>query len=175
MNNPYSMSDESDPSVARHLGPSVRIVQIITFALLQGAFLFGCIALFLNSGDINGVPSLLTWVAVGVSGLMVVNHFVVPRIIAGAMIRNLAANGLAGKTLEEKATLVMGVFQSQHIIGCAMLEGAAFLCLVVYLVESTQYALGCAVLLLCIIAARFPTTSGVQFWVENRIREVDLS
>jgi hypothetical protein len=170
MNIPYQATDGPAPS-QRQL---IRIAQIITFALIQGGLIFGAILLFMNGARIDGKASLLTWVAMGFSGLMVVIHFIMPKIIAGMLLSRLTSESLKDTSDDWKFAIVVQIFQMQHIIACAILEGAVFLSLFAYMIEKSGIALCCAAGLLFLMALRFPTTSHVQFWVEDKVREIEL-
>ena len=175
MSNPYATQDEANQNVAAQVQPAVRMIQIISFALIVGPVLFGCFVLLGTDADFKGEPSVITWMAVGLSGLMMVNHFVIPRIITTATLKQLAGNGLNEQTETEKIQSIMGVFQSAHIVGFALLEGAAFFALIAWMLESTQYAVGAAVILIALMVIRFPTASRISFWVEDRLRELSFS
>ncbi len=95
MSNSYSTPDEQNPGhSAQNSVQSVRVLRIITFAMVAGVLVFMGITLFMNQGAIDGTPKLMSWIGLGMGGLMVVNHLVVPNIVAGA-----ALNGVNRETL----------------------------------------------------------------------------
>ena len=156
------------------LKPVVRHAQIITFALIQGVMLVAVIGLFLNQAQLNGKPEILTWIAVGFAVLALLSHLVVPTRVIRAKLSVLSNQDLKNRSEQENVSLVAGFFQTLHIIACAILEGAAMFCAIAYLVEQSWYSIAAAAVMLLLIAARFPSTSGIRYWVENRIREIQL-
>jgi hypothetical protein len=152
----------------------VRLLKIITFALAQGAIVFGAVALFLNSGETSGKPDILTWIGLGMAVLMLVNHFVIPPIIARAWLSRLTSADLQDKSDEERFSMIAPAFQTQHIIACAMLEGAAFFNLVAYIIDGCLYSLIAAGVPIGMILMKMPTMTRVEFWVQDRGREIDL-
>jgi hypothetical protein len=55
-----------------------------------------------------------------------------------------------------------------------MLEGAAFLNLVCFIVSGFAGNLIAGVVLIGLIAMRFPTASKLEFWVQDRTREIEM-
>jgi hypothetical protein len=170
MSNPYASTDSNPPADDGEVQQAVRGCQIITFALLQGTLVFGVIAAFIGGGDFSGQPTILTWMGVGFAGLMAVNHILVPRLMTAAAFRNAAATDEQGRR-----DAALGAYRVQLIVAMALLESAAFFCLIAYIIDKSIYAFAAAAALLVLMAVRFPTASSMQFWVENRIREMDLS
>jgi hypothetical protein len=167
--NPYSVGNE--PSNGQAPTANVRTMQIIAFALMMGVVVFGVIVMFQTGGQLNGKPGLLTWIAAGFAGLMIVNHLAIPLIIAGATWKKLAADGIRQKSEQEQAQAAMGVYQAQMIVALALLEGAAFFNLVVVMQERTMISLGIVIALLVLMLIKFPTTTKVTWWIEDRLRE----
>jgi hypothetical protein len=64
------------------------------------------------------------------------------------------------------------IYQTRTIIGAAMLEGAAFLGCVAYLLEHQQLVLVVAGALLLMIARHFTTASGLESWIENELATI---
>ena len=56
-----------------------------------------------------------------------------------------------------------------------MLEFAAFMNLLFYLLTAYVGNLAAASVLVVVLALRFPTVSAAEFWVQDRIREIELS
>lgn len=65
------------------------------------------------------------------------------------------------------------VFLSRTIVTAAIPEGAAFFCLVAYLLEGSWLSLGLAVLLILSVAVMFPTRRSVIRWIEHQLELVD--
>jgi hypothetical protein len=153
---------------------AVRVLQIITFALAQGVVVFGVVVLFLNGAAVNGQPEILTWTALGMAGLMIVMHFVIPPVFSRAALSGLKAADLKDKSEDGIFELIGPAFQTQHIVACALLEAAAFFNLIAYMIEKSLYPLVAAGVLIALILIRMPTTTRIEFWVSDRAREIEL-
>jgi len=57
----------------------------------------------------------------------------------------------------------------------AMLEGAAFFNLVVYIVTALAWPLVIAGILVMLMALSFPTPGGVDSWIERRFEELQFN
>jgi hypothetical protein len=66
-----------------------------------------------------------------------------------------------------------GVYQTRLIIGCAMIEGAAFFCLIAYLLERRPLSLIVAGVLLLLLISQIPTVSKVESWVESELSTIN--
>jgi hypothetical protein len=64
--------------------------------------------------------------------------------------------------------LLCGIFQTRLIIGFAMLEGAAFLQAIAYMVEGQLFSLAIGLALVLVMAMAFPTRSRLENWIERR-------
>lgn len=162
------------------LKPIARTMQIIVGALCLGVLSFLIVVLVIGSAkpqDQDSEP-FLTYLAVGMAvGAIVVSIFL-PSIILRSSPANTAnpvvddarlvgANGMASENIGRFAQL----YQTQLIIRCAILEGAAFFCLVGYMIEQQMFGLVAAVVLLLVMLANFPTRSRVESWIDARLIE----
>lgn len=152
----------------------VLTLRIVTIGMVSGLLIFGAIALVLKGGAIAGEPDLVSWLALGLAAVSVLLHLVVPGQLAAAALNSVDPQELqqAGET--ERFEKVFNVFQMRHIIACALLDGAAVFNVVAYLLTQFVGNLAAAGLLLVCLLVRFPSTSGVQFWVRDRIREIEM-
>lgn len=175
MSNPYSTPDHQGPAQpARNRVQAVRVLKIITFAMVTGVLLFMGVALAMNEGAIDGEAKIVSWVGLGMACLMTVNHLVVPNIVARAASNKVNAQEVRNADEADKFSLVFPAFQIRHIVACAMLEAAAFMNLVFYMLTAYVGNLAAASVLVVLIAIRFPSVSGVEFWVQDRTREIEM-
>ncbi|MDG1893371.1 MAG: hypothetical protein P8J37_00530 [Fuerstiella sp.] len=176
MSNPYSTPDDQSPGQPTlDRVQSVRALKIITFALVSGVLTFMGVALAINRGAIDGEPKIMSWIGIGMAGLMIVNHLVLPNIVARAASNRVNAEGFHDADEATKFSLVFPAFQTRHIVASAMLEFAAFMNLLFYLLTAYVGNLAAASVLVVVLALRFPTVSAAEFWVQDRIREIELS
>jgi len=179
-NNPYSVGRETSSTANGLPGPKaeamVRIMQIIAAALMMGVLALLFVVLLVTRGDIGGMQNadLITMIAGGSGFLMIVNHLVIPGIITRAQLKQAAASGILQKEEQAKIEHFCAIYQTQMIIGLALLEGAAFFNLIALMVEKSVASLGVVILLLSLMLLKFPTRDKVSFWVQDKLREMQL-
>lgn len=178
--NPYSIGNHADPHHGGLQGKSfedaVRGMRIVAAALMAGVLVFLGIVLVTTQGDVIGThtPEVLTILGAGFGVLAIVNHFVIPKIIAGSQLRQLVANGFSELDAESKSDRLFGVYRGQLIVALAMLEGAAFFNLIALMAEKNVVSLGVTFLLLGLMVLRFPSRDKVVFWVQDKLRELQM-
>jgi len=124
--------------------------------------------------------SVITCLAVASGLIVLVLSFVVPKINIARARRQIALAGpiatTEGVPSEPKQLYPAGytgklaqLYQTQLIIGAAMLEGAAFFATIAYMVERNPIALATAIVLLGALIARFPTSDRVNAWLDRQL------
>ena len=176
--NPYAVGQDIEPGSTGFPGPkfeaSVRTVQIIALALIMGVVTFLGGVLVATASRIDDSPEMITKIAAGFAFLMLVNYFVIPPIIIKAQLKQAIAAGMNQKQDDEKIQKCCGIYQTQLIVGFALLEGAAFFNLVAMMLEHCVASIIVVTLLLLLMAAKFPTRDKVSFWVQDKLRELQL-
>lgn len=176
--NPYSVGEQQTNGDADFqglkLGASVRTMQIIAVALIMGVLTFLLVVLLVTKGDIGGMQNagLMTMIAAGFGFLMIVNHFVIPPIVTGTQLKQAAAE-FSQQQEQVRGQQLYGIYQTQLIIGMALLEGAAFFNLIAMMLEKSVASLGVVILLLCLMLVKFPTHTKVSWWVQDNLREME--
>lgn len=132
-----------------NLTQQVRVMQIIAFAMAMGILTFALVLLLVIRPEANAGDPLLAYVGLLFGGICIPVAWIVPELVARSM----------PSTAES--------FQVKLIIGMALLEGAAFLNLIMYMITGSNLSIAMAGLLLFLLLARFPTTNGVQSWIER--------
>lgn len=175
MANPYSAPNRHEDELPLQLAGKVRSLQVITGGLLMGVLAFMTIVLFMTQGSLSGQPELISWIAIGFAALMFVNHLMIPGIVAKAILSKISGEAIRNADESDKYERLFPALQTRHIVACAMLEGGVFFNLVAYMV--TEYAgnLVTACVQTAMIVIRFPTATRAQFWIQDRIRELELS
>jgi hypothetical protein len=157
-------------------GPTMRLrtMRIIVFAMCLGILLFLGLALYLRStGEYEQKEPTLTlsYFTAGLAVLCVVMSVVVPALMESAWRRTAPRElGPAPPPGELSAAEVRwwGLYQTRLIVRSALLEGPCFALLVAYLIEGQLWTVAVAVVVLLLLAAGFPTESGVRDWVERQ-------
>jgi hypothetical protein len=123
---------------------------------------------------------VITYLAVASGLIVLVLSFVVPKMNAARARRQMALEGptaiTKGGPSEPKQLYpasytgkLAPIYQTQLIIGAAMLEGAAFFATIAYMVERNPLALATAIALLGALVARFPTSDRVNAWLDRQL------
>lgn len=153
---------------------AVRTMQIVCAALMMGVLMFAGAAIFMRFGPGGQVPAaqpMVAYMAAGMAALMIVARLVVVPFVIKGGIKQLTAT----TPLDDVAKLdFYGVYQTQMIVGCALLEGAAFFNLISFIVEGQIWTLGIVAVLLAIMATAFPTLERVGSWAEEQLRMLRL-
>lgn len=180
-----SGSGESNP-----IAPHVRTLQIIVAALCSGLLMFLAIVLLMGLETTEPAPAanaaegesgfaLLTLVAAAFTLVAIAMSFIVPRVIVAQTLRRFAASEPAKSNSSgegpsgAEAQALLGLHQTQTIIGAAMLEGAGMFVIIAYMLEGQPAVLLLLVLLLLGILARFPTLPRVVEWLVTKSRTID--
>ena len=176
MSNPYAAPNEDTSSgdIEELIAGDVRVLQIVTGALIQGAVVILVIMLFMNGVDMNAEPDVIAWVGIGFAVMAVFASFVLPGVLRNATGAAIIKEGFADLSLRDRITKTMGNLRTLHIVTCALLEGPSFLNSILY--ASTNWignAVTAAVLILLIIF-RFPTKSSMPNAVRNRMSELEM-
>lgn len=174
MSNPYAAPSDtnSDIDLPQIIAPNVRTLQIVTGALVQGAIVFGVIALFVGGFDADAQPTMLSYIGIGAGVFTLAMHFIVPPFVQNVQLNALRDDSFRSLSLSEKAGRVFPVLQTTHIIACALLEGGAFMNLVMFLIDSWVGNLLAAVVLIAFILLKFPTTTNMSFRIQNLVQEI---
>lgn len=132
------------------------------------------IVLFMNEGVLGEKPEMLSWIGIGFAGLMFVQHLVIPGMVAKMSLNKLSSDEVRAADQAQKIELVAPSFKTRHIVACAILDAGAMMNLMAYLITDYAGNLMTASVQLTMIMIRFPTATRLQFWVQDRIREIEM-
>lgn len=142
-----------------------RMGVIITLALLMGVGWFGGIAIFIQPKP-NPDAFVMEYIALGVAVVLIVAHAVVPGLYASIRVRQVWES--QPSDLREA---LAPVYLTKAIIAGGLLEGAALLNIVAYIITGTLSNIGMAGFLCFIIAAGMPMQPRFESWVETIRRD----
>ena len=185
------MSNMTDPDALR---PLVRICQIIIAALIAGVLFFLTVTLFIThvimppAAPVGGMAAgggslplpLITLIAVAMAVINLAMSFVVPKLVVDQGRRKIAGEGPDAVMKTDPSSpkqlypagytdKLAALYQTQLIIGAALLEGAAFFAVIAYLLERSPIALLTALVLLGVMFTRFPTGDRVNNWLDQQL------
>ncbi|MEZ6122614.1 MAG: hypothetical protein R3C49_05490 [Planctomycetaceae bacterium] len=174
MSNPYSAPNEVNDAGSQ-LAPAadVRGMKIITLALIGGVMLFMLISLIITGGALRTQPDLLSWIGIGFFVLNFLTYLTIPGNNRQRLLNQIDRESFGDRSTSEKAELLLPAFRGPHIIGCAVLEGAAFMNLVLYITTEFVGNLAVAAIVVVLLAFNIPTATRVRWWMEERIRELE--
>lgn len=164
------------PTTPEQNAARLKVLQILWGSLVSGVAMFLVITLVIRSGkgeiivqkDMLDFSSMLVIAGVMMGLLCLLAFFTVPALVVNTQRQALARRApVDGETTTND---LLPIHQTQFIVGLALLEGGAFLNLVVFLIEGSPVSLGAAIALLLIMATQVPTRSGLDSWVERQGR-----
>jgi hypothetical protein len=164
------LSNADSNATANEIAPQVRSLQIAHAALMAGVAAYLCFV-FSQGPRFTEDSDELPLIPLGFAFISVVMSFVVPPIVRQA---GLAA--FRGKTQIAAESLV-SPFQTGHIVGMAMLEGAGFLtcfALTGGFGEVPRWFLAVPIAILVLMLIRFPRLTSGADWVSMAREEVAL-
>ena len=152
----------------------VRVLQIVSLALMQGILIVGAIVIWMNLENEPADKPVMVWI-----GLVIAAMAVVVRTIVGNFLRTGSRNAIDRTVWDELSSQkqdeqLIGSMQAGQIIELAILEGAAFLNLVFYLLEKQTISLFVVGGLLGLMAVAFPTGAKVDHWVDSQKQLINL-
>jgi hypothetical protein len=144
-----------------------RTAQIIAGALIMAVLMFAGVAFFVAQGEPAKSP-MVALIGVGMAVMSVVVRFIVPTIIV-----NGAKNSLKEASAADQMNQLAGLYHAKMIVGMAVLEGAAFINLIAYIIEKQFWSYGVVAFLLAVMAISFPSQGQFESWAEDMKRELD--
>lgn len=151
--------------------------QIIAASLIAGVTIFAMVVTVIRS-----VQGPLFNAKVGLDSPLVLVGFVVA--VSAAMMNVLLPNLMfrtppeqlkTARTREERVEAIRGMIQTKLIVQYAILEGAAFLNIILFMFEGSGLNLGLAIVLLLLMSAHFPTAGRIEADLETRLAELKNS
>lgn len=145
----------------------VMVLRIITVSILMGPVLF--LFWVLSTSD-NQKPQepFQAYIAAGFAAVMIFVHFLIRFRPSRSALPEDCRNENFDPLSDEVFMAVAGVYQVELIIKLALLEGATFFNIIAYQFEQQWWTLAIVVLLLALIAAKFPSISSIQQWIERQ-------
>ena len=156
----------------------LRTMQIIASALIAGVLMFGGVASVIVFGQApaaqqgpNGA-NVLVYLSSAMAAMQVVLSFVVPNLVSASGVKGIAKMAQDGTSTGPKELMgrLMGVAQTRMIIAMALLEGAAFFCLISFISTKSTTPPAVVSVLVMVMTVHFPTKLRVANWLEDQQR-----
>jgi len=150
-----------------------RTLRIILGALIAGCLGFMVFAVIYRRSVAGAPPDLpiLTYLSFAFAVVDTAISFFMPDSLIAAERRKLAQspeNSPQESRPSGEFVKFVGLYQTRMIISAALLEGSIFFFIIAYLVGGSLYCLLGALVLLGIMAIKFPSRDGVRRWVEEQ-------
>ena len=171
--NPSLAAESAGPrDLAEKLRPGVRTLQIVIAALSFGVASFAVVAIVIRALDPQprGDAGVLSLVGYAMAPIALVLSRVMQAVVVKGSRKQIIAGTYARPTgslaeFGERGALFT-VYQSSLLVGGALLEGPAFVCITAFLLEGSWPALVLAAGLLLALLAMLPRTERVTQWIE---------
>jgi divalent metal cation (Fe/Co/Zn/Cd) transporter len=153
------MNTEPDEIMARH----ARLLQILVGSLAAGIFLFAGVVAFVLQGLITPQPELevVTYVGFAMLAGALAGQSILSQFDHAARERIAAA--------EAKPEPWIAAFEQRTIIGCLLIEGAAFLCLIGAMLSGQPWGILAAVAgAVIMIGLHWPTANRIREYVHRQ-------
>jgi branched-subunit amino acid transport protein len=167
------------------LARATLAMQIIVGSLASGVVMFSAVALFLATQQPKPAPDvpLLSYMSIAAAPAAILAALTIPGLIMRSQRQAIVAGrptlkagsigGIPFAEAEQSLGPFMGGFQTALIVRSAILEGAAFFCLMAFMLEGQTASLVAAGVLLLIILSGMPTRSRVEETIQLQRRAVD--
>lgn len=179
--------DTGEHPVPEGFLPLLRALQIIVGALVSGVVVFLVVVLALGATGRQpegGTAPLLSYVSVGLVVVAVVARAALvaglnaqgrKHIVAGKWRDGSGATAAPGwrELFENEGDIgrLLALYQSQTVIGAAVLEAAGLFGCVAYLIEGGWFGPGAAVVIVgLMLALQFPTRASAAAWLSAQVR-----
>lgn len=159
---------------------SLRTMQLIAIGILLGLTTFLVLVLFLVYGAGKGQgpapPARLPVISL-VAVIMLATSVPLGFVLAGVQTRAALRRIAAGTRLTREPGSTVGpsdlmelltVRQTTMLIALALLEGAAFMGCIAFLIEKQPFVLAAVLVALALMLAQFPTEGRVRAWLERQ-------
>jgi hypothetical protein len=158
--------DMDEPGTAAMLKKQVRALQITIGALIAGALMLAGVAIVLRQQGFHANFGAAPIVSI-VAFLQAVGSLAARPVVLNASLRS-ARQKIALSGADSDAAWIP-IFASRTIIGAALLEAAAFLFFIAYLLEGQWWALaGGLAMVGLMVVWHFPNQSKVEQWIAEQ-------
>lgn len=156
--------------------PVARVLQIVTIALSLGIVGFLVVVLVLHQQGLFPGPAPQPPIIPLAAVLQFVMIFAVWLFLPAILLRQ----GVIRIARDQPDALrdtqkLLNLKHTSQIVGCALLEGAAYMALIGYLMERQAYTLGIGLTCLLLILVTFPTHDRIKHWLmvqQDRLEEL---
>ncbi|MFK7767864.1 MAG: hypothetical protein AB8B55_11635 [Mariniblastus sp.] len=158
----------------QHVAPRIRVMQAIVAAIIMGAIMF-CVCIgFIANWENYGEPMRLLTLIGGFAGVCIyILSFVLPFMFSKVPTSNEveAKGGDPGKQSETIINLILNMVTAEIVVRAALIDGAIFLNLVVFLLDPHIVSLVIAGIGILLLLFLLPRSSKIVSVVEDRLQD----
>lgn len=147
----------------------IRVTQIIVLSLTMGlAFFIGYVTFQFSQGNaaLNWKPSVFAFVSWVIGASAIPASFIIPSLMGHATRKKEESSNESTANLQSK---FLQSYQSQLVVGCALLEGPAFLNTSAFMEDHHPGSIVVAIVLSVVLLSRIPTRLRVQYWMATQM------
>ena len=168
------------------LTPVLRLLQIVTGALVAGCLFFMVIALINTGGQFRATDfPILSYTATGFAFVTLILRIVVPSLIVGKGRRRIARGTFRMSISGFSPNLVSSFERTgdagklwmllyiSTIVSAASFEGATFFALIAYFMEQSPLSFLIAIALIVGVILHIPSRSRIIRWTEDQLAKLE--
>jgi hypothetical protein len=174
----------TESKLADQLKPQAMTMRLIVGALALGVLSTVVVSVLLRAdrGLAEGPLQfeLITWFGIIAAPVAVVASRIVPILIVRTARKRMVAGdyrltyaGADKAYAINESDALAGLYQTTTIVAAALLEGAAFLNVIAFLLEGNPISLGLAIGLAMGILAMYPSGQRIAIWIELQLRLIE--
>jgi hypothetical protein len=157
----------TQPEISDHKAARLRIMRIIHGAMCLGVIVILIVALVLRGRGGTAPPPdlpIVSYFGIVFAVIQVVLSFVLPNVQDANMRKGMAR----GEGPKDADLPLWGRYQIRLIIRSTLLESAAFLQAIAYIIEGQAFSIALALVLLMLLVLLRPTGDGVETWIQSQ-------
>jgi hypothetical protein len=163
---------ESQPISAQ-----LRVLRIIIAALMAGvAIALVCAVVFIKPPP-NDTGAIVEVIALAALAGAAVGRFLLPPLIDSAtrrQVRQQVATLPADARPRETVSRLIQGYMGRTIIAAAIAESAGFMGVAACFIRPSPIGIGVALAGIALIATLWPTRVGIENWLEDQLRRIEL-
>ncbi len=152
--------------------PKLQLFRLVIGTLIAGVAIFAVVALVFTRPNFPPQLSAVSTVLLALSGILVVNGFVLPPLVDRATLTQIRSDHSQLATAAQQSAALprlTAAWLNRSLVGAAILEGAALLNLVGMLLEGNAIHLAAAFVVVLLMVFYFPLETRVLSWIEARL------
>ena len=158
-----------DQSQRRHLENRARALQIVVGAMILGVVTFAVVAWIIGRDKAHFNLSIMAIVGIVFAASSLPMAVILPGVIRQNVDAQARDNSGGQEGSDRMDTIFAGI-QSSTIVRFALLEGAAFLNVIGFMVDGASICLVVAGLLVVVMGAMFPRADLITNTIEEELR-----